>query len=161
MKTAWESELASFLKDLSLVQDETLEVLTKKRELLLAADSDGLAAIGSREEKLIETLQQCLLRREDLLKQAAEEGLPADSVRSLTAALPGPQRSNLTDQVRSASARSRLLRHHGLTNWVVVQRTLIHLSQMLEIIATGGRGQPTYGREESANSSGALVDRAA
>jgi len=161
MRTAWESELASFLTDLSLVQDETLQVLTKKRELLLAADGDGLAAIRSQEEKLIETLQQCLQRREDLLKQAAEEGLPADSLRSLAAALPGSQRGKLADQVRSASARSRLLRHHGLTNWVVVQRTLIHLSQMLEIIATGGQLQPTYGEREPANTSGALVDRAA
>jgi hypothetical protein len=43
---------------------------------------------------------------------------------------------------------------------VVVQRTLIHLSQMLEIIATGGQMQPTYGKKESVQARGALVDRA-
>ena len=48
----------------------------------------------------------------------------------------------------------RLLQHHSLTNWVLVQRTLIHLSQVLEIIATGGRLKPTYGKDDSADSGG-------
>ena len=64
-------------------------------------------------------------------------------------------------EVRIYDKRTRVLRHHSLTNWVLVQRTLIHLSQMLEIIATGGEMQPTYGKEESVHARGALVDRAA
>jgi hypothetical protein len=44
---------------------------------------------------------------------------------------------------------------------VLAQRTLIHLSQMLEIIATGGQMQPTYGKKESVGASGALVDQEA
>jgi len=54
-----------------------------------------------------------------------------------------------------------LLQHHSLVNWVVIQRTLLHLSQMLEIIATGGRLQPTYGKGESSTASGTLMDWAA
>jgi len=160
METAWDSELAGLLTDLLKTQDETLEVLTRKRQLIVDADAEGLAAVGKQEEKLIERLQQCLERREELLKRAAEEGLPSDSVRSLTAAVPKSRRGELTDQVKLAAARSRLLEHHSLTNWVLMQRTLIHLSQMLEIIATGGRLQPTYGKSEPAAASGALVDRA-
>ncbi|MFH1267928.1 MAG: hypothetical protein ABIK89_19595, partial [Planctomycetota bacterium] len=83
------------------------------------------------------------------------------NIRSLTAALPDDGRRVLSDQVNEAAGRARLLRHHSLTNWVLVQRTLIHLSQMLEIIATGGQMQPTYERKESVHASGALVDRAA
>ncbi|MHC4407137.1 MAG: hypothetical protein ACYTG0_46590, partial [Planctomycetota bacterium] len=63
--------------------------------------------------------------------------------------------------VHEATGRARLLQHQSLTNWVVVQRTLIHLSQMLEIIATGGQKQPTYGKEELVEPHGALVDREA
>ena len=44
-----------------------------------------------------------------------------------------------------AAERSRLLQHQSLTNWVLVQRSLLHLSQLIEIIATGGRPKPTYG----------------
>jgi hypothetical protein len=61
--------------------------------------------------------------------------------------------------MRQAALRARLLRHEGLVNWVLVQRTLIHLSQLLEIIATGGRLQPTYRKEESLRAGGALVDQ--
>ncbi len=161
METGWDSQLAKLLTDLLTVQDETLDVLSKKRELLVSADTEGLAALGQQEEKLIERLQQCLGRREELLERAAAEGLPSDSLRSLTQALPKSQRKELPSQMKLAAARSRLLQHHSLTNWVLVQRTLIHLSQMLEILATGGRLQPTYDKGGSVAASGALVDRAA
>ncbi len=46
-----------------------------------------------------------------------------------------------------------------ITNWVVAQRTLIHLSQLLEIIATGGRMKPTYGKEEAEHTTGGLVNQ--
>ena len=161
MDTAWESDLAKFLTELSAVQDESLEILTKKRESLVAADTEELNAIGKQEEKLIERLQECLKRREELLGRAAHEGLPADSIRSLTAALPDHEKAGLVDQVSQAAGRARLLEHHSLVNWVLVQRTLIHLSQMLEIIATGGQIPPTYEKEkrEPLPVGGVLVDQ--
>ena len=36
-----------------------------------------------------------------------------------------------------------------------------HLSQLLDIITSGGRLKPTYGKEDSSISSGTLVDKAA
>jgi flagellar biosynthesis/type III secretory pathway chaperone len=161
METNWESELASLLTDLSAVQDEMLAVLGRKRELLVAGKSDGLAEVAAEEERLVGRLQDCLDRRAAMLQRAAHEGLPADSIRSLADSLPPSQRKPLAGQVKVAAARARLLRHHALTNWVLVQRTLIHLSQMLEILATGGRLQPTYGKGVPAHSGGALVDREA
>ena len=160
METAWESELATFLTDLSAVQEESLKILTRKRQLLVETDREGLAQIAQREQALIERLQESLERREGLLERAAAEGLPADSIRSLATALPDRQKGELADQLDRATGRARLLRHHALTNWVLVQRTLIHLSQMLEIIATGGQMQPTYDKKDSVEASGALVDRA-
>ena len=41
----------------------------------------------------------------------------------------------------------RLLQHQSLTNWVLAQKALLHVAQMLEIIATGGRLKPTYGKD--------------
>jgi hypothetical protein len=161
METCWESELATLLRDLLAVQDELLAILTRKRRLLVDADTEGLAAIARQEEQLIGNLQQCLARREQLLARAAQEGLPSGSIQALSRALPRSQREPVEERVKLAGSRARLLRHHSLTNWVLTQRTLIHLSQMLEIIATGGRLQPTYGEREPAGASGALVDRAA
>lgn len=161
MQATWESELATLLTDLSAVQDEVLAVINKKRELLLATDTEGLAALAPQEEELISRLQDCLRRREDLLARAKQQGLPSASIKALTKALPKDRRGGIDKQVKEAGARARLLKLQSFTNWVVIQRTLIHLSQLLEIIATGGRLKPTYGEEEPVNSTGSLVDRAA
>jgi flagellar biosynthesis/type III secretory pathway chaperone len=156
-----ESELAALLTDLLAGQEELLSILGKKRQLLAAADIEGLSAVSAREEHLVGTLQECLRRREELLAQAAEKGLPAASIRAVADALPAARGSVLGQQVDLAASRSRLLQQQNLINWVIIQRTLIHLSQLLEIIATGGRLQPTYGEGQPAPASGALVDRAA
>jgi len=161
MRTSWEPELAKLLNDLLAVQDELLAILARKRELLLASDAAGLAGLAPEEERIAGALEQWVQRREALLARAAQEGLPGGSIRALTTALPREQQGRLDESVRTAASRARLLRHQSLTNWVVIQKTLLHLSQVLEILATGGRLQPTYGGGEGVRASGTLVDRAA
>ena len=78
MQPSLETELATLLSDLLAGQDELLAILTKKRQLLGAADIEGLSAIGPQEQRWIDALQECLRRREQLLARAAAEGLPAD-----------------------------------------------------------------------------------
>ena len=110
MNTSWESEIAGLLTDLLAVQDELLQMLARKRELLVAADAEGLAAIGRQEEKLIGALQQCMARREELLATAGQEGFPSGSILALARALPRSQRNRLHDQVqRSKRERMTLL----------------------------------------------------
>lgn len=161
MQTAWDVELAEFLADLTAVQDDTLKLLATKRQMLVESDADGLAELWEKDEEIIGRLQQCLTRREELLKMAADQGLPSDSIRSLAVALPKQQGDKISDKTNESICRARLLQHQSLTNWVIAQKTLIHLSQMIEIIATGGRLQPTYGRGNMTNAGGTLVDRAA
>jgi hypothetical protein len=156
-----EAELASLLNDLLAGQGVLMAVLNRQRNLLGAMDHQGLAAIAEEEQRMLGVLQDCLKRRQDLLARAASEGLPARSIQSLTNALPPPQRAPLARQVAAASTRAKLLQTQSLTNWIVIQRTLIHLSQLLEIIATGGRIQPTYGRAGSSRASGALLNQEA
>jgi flagellar biosynthesis/type III secretory pathway chaperone len=161
MSLTLETELARLLTDLLAGQDELLGILGKKRQILAAANTTDLASVTAEEERLLGTLQQCLQRRTELLGRAGMDGLPSTSIRDLTAALPAEHRQPLAQQVELVGARARLLQHQSLINWVIIQRTLIHLSQLLEIIATGGRLQPTYGEGQPSRASGALVDRAA
>ncbi len=156
-----DDQLAQLLADLSAIQSDLLTTLTDKRARLLSADKESIAAMQSREAELIVRLQNVQERRQQLLAQAASEGLPSADLKSLAESLPAPRRQHFEPQIRDASARMRLLQHHSLTNWVLVQRTLIHLSQLLEIIATGGRQQPTYGISDTARRGGAFVDQAA
>jgi len=156
-----ENDIAALLGGLADVQSAVLELLTEKRQLLATRDHDALVAMSQREQQLVERLQACHDRRQQLLARAKAEGLPADSIRSLSAALPPDERGRMQASIRDAEKRSQLLQHQCLTNWVLVQRSLLHLSQLTEIIATGDRFKPTYGNGSDRQSSGALVDRAA
>lgn len=162
MDINWEAELASLLTELSSVQSELLSMLVEKGRLLGAADTEGLAGMQRRETDLGARLERCHERRAELLEQAAEQGMPADSLRSIGSTLPRADRKQLDASMRQAASRARLLQHHSLTNWVLTQRTLLHLSQLLEIIGTGGRTSPTYGKGDAAGKArGALMDHAA
>jgi FlgN protein len=158
---AFDAQLGTLLTELSDVQRELLALIAEKRTMLIKAKPLDLAQLQPREKALIDRLQACQQLRSDLLEQASDQGLPHRSLMELTAALPAQQRQHWTPQIREAASRSRLLQHHSLANWVLVQRTLIHLSQMLEIIATGGRLCPTYGTGATADTSGNLVDQEA
>mgnify|MGYP002625694045 CR=1 FL=1 len=157
----WETAIAQLLDELSLVQDELLKALTSKRDVLVAGDVKRLEEVQQHEQELGERLQACHDRRAELLAQATSQGLPGESIAELASALPATDRQQLGQTVQRVSARTRLLRHHSLANWVLAQRSLLHLSQLLEILATGGKTKPTYSKEESPHARGNLVDHAA
>jgi hypothetical protein len=157
----WDAQVSELLADLSDVQTELLVVLHEKRDKLAAVDLPGLTALQPREEALLRRLDDCQQRRRNLLAQAAAEGRPSGSLGQLVETAAEPGRGKLGNHVKSASARMRLLQHHSLANWVLAQRCLLHVSQLLEIIATGGRMQPTYGDKESVHARGALVNHEA
>jgi flagellar biosynthesis/type III secretory pathway chaperone len=160
-QSSLEAELATLLSDLLAGQGELMAVLNRKRNLLAAMDHEGLAGIADEEQRLLGVLQDCLARRQALLTRAAATGLPSGSIQALTQAMPSSKREPLSRQVATANSRARLLHTQNLTNWIVIQRTLIHLSQLLEIIATGGRPQPTYGAVGPSQPHGALLNQEA
>ena len=161
MNDTWESDIAGLLAELADVQSALLGVLGEKRQVLATGQHESLAALAGREQELADRLQACHDRRQQLLARAEAEGVPADSIRSLGDRLPAECRGRIQTGIREAADRSRLLQHQSLTNWVLVQRTLLHLSQLIEIIATGGQPKPTYGKGSDRQGSGTLVDRAA
>lgn len=160
----WDAELTDMLAELSATQDELLLWLAEKRRFLsgtgTAESEHQRIEMQGREARLLERLQNCHDRRTELLSRASNAGLPGDSIRSLAASLPNEERGNLGEQVNEASAKMQLLRHHSIANWVLAQRALVHLSQMIEIIATGGRLQPTYDKGAYVMATGNLVDQA-
>jgi flagellar biosynthesis/type III secretory pathway chaperone len=147
--------------DLSTAQDELIEVLTLKRDRMADSDLAAMESLTPREDQLAAKLQQCHERRTKLLDLATQAGRPCANIQQLAASMPAETRGNLGKQVKTVSSKLRMLQHHSLTNWVLAQRTVLHLSQLLEIVATGGRIRPTYGKGESVHSRGALVDREA
>lgn len=160
MNENWESEIAALLSELADVQSSLLVLLSEKRQMLATGNHEGLAEMAGREQHLLERLQDCLRQRQQLLARAYQQGIQADSIGALSQHLSPESRDRLHASIRQTADRTRLLQHQSLTNWVLVQRTLLHLSQMMEIIATGGRLRPTYGNGPDRAASGALVDQA-
>jgi hypothetical protein len=156
----WESELATLLGRLSAAQRELLSLLSMKRTMIVNRDHQGLLTLSAREGELAAELQACQVRRQQLLSDADHAGLPASSLEELSDALPKMAANTLRGPVHETQNRARLIRHECLTQWVAVQRTVLHLSQILEIIATGGRSQPTYAKGRPAERNGALMDQA-
>lgn len=153
-----EHEVAGLLAELKSVQGELLALLAEKHKYLAVADVESLATIQVREQELMARLSQCQTLREEILKNAIAEGNAATSISELADRLPSGKSGDLGKEVRESQARMRLLQHQSLTNWVLAQRGLLHVSQMLEIIATGGRIQPTYGDKERVLARGGLLD---
>lgn len=161
-KIDWEQAITQLLAELGGTQQELLAVLAEKRARLAAVDISGMTELQAREQSLLERLKACHARREELLAAAKSEGLPGDSMTSLAKhAAPagkGSSGEKLRKELATSASRMRLLQTQSLTNWVVAQRSLLHVSQMLEIIATGGRLQPTYGVGDGVHARGGLVD---
>ena len=157
----WERELANLLGDLTVVQTEMLDVLNAKRDRMMSGDVEGSKNLHERAEHLLQRLEGCHQRRSQLLQEASKRSLPSSSLGKLAMRAGVANRGGLVKQVKEASMRTRLLHHHSLASWVLAQRSLLHVAQMLEIIATGGRLQPTYGKGEPDMSGGALVDHEA
>lgn len=155
----WDVKIGQLLLDLSSAQAEMLEVLGEKRSLLARGDLAGLSAVQDREQDLVRRLQACQNQRTELLARAKEHDRPADSIAALAASLQDPARENLGKQVKDSRLRTRLLQNETLANWVLAQRLLLHVSQMLEIVATGGRLKPTYSDGDSSiHARGTLVN---
>ena len=158
---AWERELVGLLEDLTKVQDELLDVLARKRQCMAAGDQQKMTELQPVEEHLCQRLQACHDRRANLLKQARQNGLPSGSLGDLASVLECGEREKIEKEAKAASARMGLLQHNCLANWVLAQKALLHASQMLEIIANGGRLEPTYGNRASPAAGGVLVDQEA
>ena len=159
--TSIEHQLAAFLEELTSVQDELLDVLTAKRDRIAENDLEGAASLQPNTEQLCDRLEACHTRRAELLAESANDGYQPATLGDLAASIDSRKTGILSKQVNAVSTRTRLLQHHSLTNWVLAQRSILHLSQLLEIIATGGQLQPTYGSDTNSHSGGSLVDREA
>lgn len=157
----WETDLGGLLADLTQVQDELLDVLSRKRECMATGDQRRMAELQPVEEQLCHRLQNCHDRRSRLLNRARHQGLPAGSLGGLASVLGPGKQEEIRKKASDASARMGLLQHNCLANWVLAQKALLHASQMLEIIASGGRLEPTYGNRADPAAGGTLVDQEA
>lgn len=159
--TDWAGEIGSLLDALSSVQAELLATIQAKRQAMIDGDLEEIERLGAAEIAVGEHLEEVAQRRERLLKLAGKQGLPANDLRTLARSVAGNAPATNKARFDSAAQEFKLLQHECVTNFVLAQRSWLHVSQLLQIVATGGRTKPTYGQRESPLSRGSLVDHAA
>ncbi len=140
----WETALTTLLDDLLQTQQAMLEILDRKRTAMVRRDLEQIRDLQPQEELLCEQLNACQQRRNDLLALARTVNLPDDNLEQLSRSVSLVHGEQLQEKFSNASSRSILLKHQSLTNWIIAQRNLLHVSQLLENITSGGRGTPTY-----------------
>ena len=153
------TKLIDFLKQLAAAQKATLHILQKKQTLLVKLAPQALAAIEVEEQSALEQLRSALEKREEVLQAAKQEGIHVDSIPMLCDRL-FPKNFEIRKLLDRANSRSRRLRFVALTNWTMSQKSMIHLSQLLELIETRGQGKATY-KPTKGSEGGGLVDRVA
>jgi len=84
MNDNYEAEIGELLAELADVQGALLAALNEKRQLLAAGNVDSLSLMSGREQELAGRLQACHDRRQQLLLRADSDGLPTDSIQSLS-----------------------------------------------------------------------------
>ncbi|MDR3197725.1 MAG: flagellar protein FlgN [Planctomycetaceae bacterium] len=159
-----EQEVVAFLNQLAMVQEKILDVLKRKQILLVKPDKESLAAITAEEELTLLLLQQTLDYREKILESAKKQEHNADSIRILCEQIFPKPNNEWRLLVDAAQNRNRQIRYLALANWTVSQKSLIHLTQILEIIETRGQGKTTYEPQKGKkpySSGGGFVDRVA
>lgn len=157
-----ETKIIEFFSDLSDAQEATFEILQRKTQHLAHADIHEISELLGEEQKAVDQLRECLNRREKILELAKNENLPHDSLESLVRHLSKEHGdTSLMQRCLNCKNRTRIMQLQSLTNRVLVQRSISHFSQILEMIAAKGRINTTYERKktnENFHSGGALVD---
>ena len=151
------SQLSGVLRELEPIQNQLLELYQKKSQALRQIDVKLIDECVAIEEELTRNLQFVLLRRQQLLQTAGQQGLPADSLHDLLLKLDVPEAESFFPRIEAAQQRSRKLRHETWVQWIVSTRSYQHYSQVLELIAHAGQKVPTYSRGQNENSTGGVI----
>jgi len=155
------TDLLDFLHLLVRVQGQMIAVLRKKQAILVRPEKEAMLSISAEEEGSLEKMQQVFKRREELLTAARLQNICGDSIEQLCEHFfpRNIETQKMLDEIKHRAHQIRLLAY---TNWTMSRKSLIHVSQILELLETRGQGKVTYHPQQGADTSrGSVVDRVA
>ncbi|MDR0391349.1 MAG: flagellar protein FlgN [Planctomycetaceae bacterium] len=153
-----------FLSQLTEVQELAISVLGEKQVFLVDSGNLELEEVSVREGELVTRLREIQDKRQAILRRAEKSGTKAESITVLCQLL-FPTNLNLRKQINDAKQRSRQIHFLALSNLTMMQRSISHLGQIMELIETRGLGKTTYPntaiKSDNHNGSSGIVDRVA
>ena len=155
------TDLLDFLNQLVEAQNQMLAILRKKQTVLVRPEKEAMAQVSAEEEKTLGKMQNILNRREELLTAARLQNLPGDTIEQLCGHF-FPGNIEIHKLLIESKHRTQQIGLLAYTNWTMSRKSLIHISQILELLETRGQGKTTYHRRTDSDiSGGGFVDRVA
>jgi hypothetical protein len=153
-------EIEEFLVAIDETQDALGAAYRDKRAAIRQANAAEINRITKIEEARVVELQVYLRRREQILQRALQMGLPADSLESVARTLPEPFRDSLLAHIEKTRRAADANRRESWILWIVCKQSLRFFSDVVELIANGGRRTPIYSARAGVELStgGALLD---
>ncbi|HXY33752.1 MAG TPA: hypothetical protein VEI07_05955 [Planctomycetaceae bacterium] len=160
------AELARDIEELLVEIDETQFALSgayrDKRGAIRQANGPEIARLTKIEESLVADLQAHLRRREQILQRARQRGLPGDSLASVVRTFDESIREELLTRIEQTQRTAEANRRESWILWIVCKQSLRFFSDVVELIANGGRRAPVYlanpGAVAALSTGGALLD---
>jgi hypothetical protein len=159
------ADLAHEIEDLLVGIDETQDALDAvyrdKREAIRRANAPEIDRLTKIEEARVADLQVHLRRREQILLRARQMGLPFDSLTSVVRGFREPLRQTLLASLERTRQMADANRRESWILWIVCKQSLRFCSEVVELIANGGRRAPVYSTRPGAtelSTGGALLD---
>jgi flagellar biosynthesis/type III secretory pathway chaperone len=136
------TKIQDYLTQLTESQTQWLAVLHKKQAILVKPEKEAMALIAVDEEKAVESMQNVLKWREELLTSARLQNVRGDSIEQLCEHF-FPRNAEVQRLLDEAKHRTQQIRFLNYTNWLISRKSLIHVSQILELLDKG-QGKTTY-----------------
>ncbi|HEV7280795.1 MAG TPA: hypothetical protein VGN57_11385 [Pirellulaceae bacterium] len=163
MTSADLSAVADYLDEYLDVQQALLDVMTAKLDVRTKRGLEEARALDAREAELVERLKACVEKRQGLLADPELNAAGEPTLRRLAESVENADEDqadlNLFLRFDAAEKNNRELRMRSVSAWVLAQRSVVHWSQMLEIVASQGQNVPTYKRDRKLRSRGALMNQ--
>jgi len=154
------TDLLDFLKQLAEAQNQMLDILKKKQAVLVRPEKETITLISAEEEKTLKKMQGVLEQREELLAAARLQNIPSSSIEQLCGHF-FPCNLDVHKLLHEIRHRTQQIGLLAYTNWTMSRKSLIHISQILELLETRGQGKTTYHSRPPDTSGGGFVDRVA
>ncbi len=160
------ADLARDIEALLVAIEETQSALgvtyRDKRGAIRDANAPEIERLTKIEERLVADLQVHLRVREQILQYARQRGLPFDTLANVVRTFDEPLRERLLTQLERTREMADANRRESWILWIVCKQSLRLFSDMIELIATGGRRNPIYlgraGGGVELSTGGALLD---
>lgn len=164
MTAAWLDELTRFTQVLDQSQQALLTVLRQRRQALQGATVLELERFNEAGRQSAQRLQVLGAWRQRLIADAQQDGEQGETLVEILSNDVTPATEALRGRLFLLQRRFVEVQREAWIEWVVTQRSSAYFTEVLDLIAHGGRTSPVYSDQPHGSQSspgGVMLDAAA